>query len=892
MILNQVKTTYLSAISVSSLMLVIMLSILTLPQAFAAEEVAQETKTVQSETAEINAEKTIAGTEVSAKDKQSEPKETDEPTTELPSNTVEQVVVAETDVAETDVAEPVAEEAIAEEPDVAEPGINEPIAAEKSEQVDLTLLAENSLESFEAEFYSLKDKIASLSRSADDYEELYARLRPVLTQKTEQLYQLMNRDNVDLKLMSQMANDAEFQDIFSRVREIKNFYLLRQQIFNEASEEFRDLLTSSKLNGVTEAKLEASYVQLQVLIITKATLQRTLEIPERFQVAPVAIIINICVLLFAIVVFRLWRKWAKTGLAQQRQKIMAVRPRTPLRMKAARAIWYFEHTRKPLEWLLFINFILANIDILQIPIIISVVGTIALWVSLTFFAFNFISKMIERGKQNMLKDITKKQSASLKWVIWWAGWYKLSFELTAIFIANGTIFSWLESIFQILLLPVYIFFIYQWRQDCFNYIDEERDTPALIRKLVTIRVGTRGFINANIALLFVVYFFLTKFFLSLISKVESGRRITAEIYRKKLIVDNKDLIEKSKSLDSLDADKRKIFIDGQDTQTDSVFAGPVESILQMANSDERSHIAVIGERGIGKTHLLKEINQQYPKSLIVNCNEDFDDVIKSVKEQLGIESEHVKTAEIIKALQEQEIDLFLLDNCHRMLTPDTSGQREIRRLFGWVNELKGLGLWVMTYTSSSWKLFNALGIANGFFAKKIELKKWSEEQICELFEKRCAEAEINIDYSNLLIPRQLADLEDSTIEQRNKAGVYRIIWGYADGNPAIACRTLADSLVIDNGKLIAKLPSYPQSNVIEGFEINTLLVLRVISQFGRCGVQDIIQNLRLHGLVVNSAIAACVAQGIIEQVNGRYQVSWLWYREVSKFLARQNLLTR
>ncbi|TRX55905.1 ATP-binding protein [Thalassomonas sp. M1454] len=874
MIVNKVKKTYLSALSVSSLMLVLMLNVFAAPQVLAEENIAPETEVTSSETA---TQETVAVQNESSNAQTSEGAPEKAPTE---SNTQDKS--ADDALLEVTPEQEANENAVVEEP----------VTANEAEPVDLTLLEENSLESFEAEFYDLKDKIASLSRSADDYEELYARLRPVLTQKTEQLYAIMNSDGVDLKLMSQMQNDAQFQDIFSRVREIKNFYLLRQQIFNEATEEFRALLTSSKLNGITEAKLEASYVQLQLLIITKATFQRTLEIPARFEVAPLDIVINIGFLLFAIIVFRLWRKWAKTGLAEQRQKIMSSRPRSALKMKAARAIWYFEHTRKPLEWLLFINFILANIDILQIPIIIEVVGTVALWLSLTFFAFTFVSKMIERGKQNVLKGISKKQSASLKWVIWWCGWYKLSFELTAIFIANGTIFSWLETIFLILLLPVYVFFIFQWRQDCFTYADEERDTPNFIRKLIEVRTGSRGFINANIALLFVIYFFLTKFFLSLISKVESGRRITAEIYRKKLLNDNSELLEKSKDLASLDDDKRKIFIDGLGTQIDSVFEGPVESIVKMANSDERSHIAVIGERGIGKTHLLKEITQQYPKSLVVNCNEDFDDVIKSVKEQLGIDSENVKTSEIIKALQEQEIDLFLLDNCHRMLTPDTSGQREIRRLFGWVNELKGLGLWVMTYTSSSWKLFNALGIATGFFAKKIELKKWSEEQICQLFDKRCLEAEIEIDYSNLIIPRQLADIEDGTIEQRNKAGVYRIIWGYADGNPAIACRTLADSLIIDNDKLIAKLPSYPDSHIIEAFEINTLLVLRVISQFGRCGVQDIIQNLRLHGLVVNSAIAACVAQGIIEQVNGRYQVSWLWYRTVSKYLARQNLLTR
>ena len=500
--------------------------------------------------------------------------------------------------------------------------------------------------------------------------------------------------------------------------------------------------------------------------------------------------------------------------------------------------------------------------------------------------------MIERGKQNVLKNITKKQSASLKVAVWWVGWYKLSFELTDIFIANGTIYSWLETVFLLLLLPVYIFFILQWRSDCFNYIDEERDAPELIKKLITERKGVKGFIFANVALVFVVYFVASKVFLSLISKVESGRRITAEIYRKKLLNDNTELLEKTKSAASLYPDIYKILIDSNNSNVTSVFKGPVDKVVKMLENKERSHIAITGERGIGKTQFLQDLAKQHGKAIILNCTEDFSDILKSTKNQLGLDGDNIKTSEIVKAIKEQEIDLILLDNCHRLLTAEASGQREIRRLYGWINELKGLALWVLTFDSSSWSLLNALGIATGFFSSNIQLKNWSEDQISELFEQRCKEAEIKIDFGQLIIPRQLADIEDDSIESRNKSGIYRIIWGYADGNPAVACRTFADSIIYNEGKLVAKLPISPNGKIIENFDINSLLVLRVLCQFGRCSVNDIVKNLRLHGLVVNSALAACVAQGIVEQVNGRYQITWFWFRTASKYLARQNLLTR
>ncbi|KGJ99359.1 ATP-binding protein [Thalassotalea sp. ND16A] len=776
-----------------------------------------------------------------------------------------------------------------------QPETAEPIETEiqyLAEPINSEYLSDNSLEQFEAEFYELQDKIANLNRSADDYEQLYGRIRPVIVEKTEQLYQRIQHQDVDLRLLTQVRNEDEFIELFSQAREIKKFYLLRHNIFVEATDEFRELLTSTKLNGINEAKLEFSYVRLQMLIIVKATIQRVLEVPERFNLAPVDIFINLVMIFIAIVVLQKWRTWAKTGLPLWRQKILEVRPRTPGRMKAARAIWYFENTRTPIEWLLFIKFILGSIDIVQIQILIDVVSTLAFWLCLTYFVFSFLSKMIERGKQNVLKNISIKQSASLKLAVWWLGWYKLSFELTAIFIAYGTIFAWLETLFLFLLLPVYVFFIFQWRNDCFNYIEAERDAPQLIKKLITERKGIKGFFSANVALIFVIYFVSTKVFLSLISRVESGRRITAEIYRKKLLSDNNELLEKTKSAASLYPELNEILIASNESNIASVVEGPTSKVMTMLEHKERSHLAVIGERGIGKSHLLKNLAAEHGKAISLNCSEDFSAVIESMKSQLGLAAENIKTADIVKALKAQEIDLILLDNCHRLLTAEASGQREIRRLYGWINELKGLALWVLTFDSSSWSLLNALGIATGFFANTIVLKTWTEDQISELFDQRCQQADINIDFSQLIIPRQLADIEDDSVEGRNQSGIFRIIWGYADGNPAIACRTFASSIIYDQGKLIAKLPAYPESKIIENYDINSLLVLRVLCQFGRCSVNDIVNNLRLHGLVVNSALAACVAQGIVEQISGRYQITWLWFREVSKYLARQNLLTR
>ncbi|MDN3652062.1 ATP-binding protein [Thalassotalea ponticola] len=753
-----------------------------------------------------------------------------------------------------------------------------------------TVTTDNDLPYFQAQLERIKQAESMVSPQTAEYKALYKRIRPIIISKTQQLYDKASAPGVDLTLL---GNDPpNTSDVLQSAVELAGFYQLRSSLFTLVDRSYQQLLTSTKPIAIKEAKLEARYLTTQLVVIVKSSVQRVLELPQRFIAAPIDLSINLLLIVLAIYLFYRWRAFAKTGLPLWRKKILEVRPRTSKRIKVARAIWYFDQIRAPLEWFLLFSFILSNLDILQLPVVNDFFATLIFWLFIIVFVFRLLKTLIERGKQNLLRNMSDGQSLSLNLAVWWFGCYKLSIALTALFIPHGTIISWLKIAFLLLLIPVYIFFIKQWRDDCFTYMDQESDASESVLSLISQRTGLRGFISANIALILVVYYAISRGFLALVSKVESGRRITAEIYHKKLVADNAQLQEQSHLLSPLTEQQYETFIDSEQGFVESVIKAPLDNVLAMLAQHERSHIAITGERGIGKSYFLKALAKQYPNSLQINCSEDFNDIILQVQNQLGLTGEQIKTADIITALQEQQIDLILLDNCHRLLTPEISGQRDIRRLYGWINELKGLCLWVLTFDSSSWALLNALGIATGFYSKTIALRAWSEEQITELLDLRCQQLNIDVDYNSLVIPRQLVDIEDEAIDKRNKFGIYRIIWGYAEGNPAIACRTLAKSICNDNDKYIARLPIYPESKVLEGLDINALLVLRSICQFGRCKTNDIVNNLRLHGLVVNSALTATLAQGILERVEGRYQISWLWFRTVSKYLARQNLLPR
>jgi hypothetical protein len=175
----------------------------------------------------------------------------------------------------------------------------------------------------------------------------------------------------------------------------------------------------------------------------------------------------------------------------------------------------------------------------------------------------------------------------------------------------------------------------------------------------------------------------------------------------------------------------------------------------------------------------------------------------------------------------------------------------------------------------------------------LELPLWTEERIRDLIDLRCTEADISPDFGDLVLPRQLDEIDYETIDERNRLAFNRILWNAADGNPAVALQIWVDSLSVSpDGKIIVNIPRFPEIRELEGLNITTLLVLRVITQSGLATQDDILESLRLPIAEVAGAVRFSMQRGWIEEINGRYRLTWKWFRGITRVLSRQNLLPR
>jgi hypothetical protein len=177
----------------------------------------------------------------------------------------------------------------------------------------------------------------------------------------------------------------------------------------------------------------------------------------------------------------------------------------------------------------------------------------------------------------------------------------------------------------------------------------------------------------------------------------------------------------------------------------------------------------------------------------------------------------------------------------------------------------------------------------------IELPAWTEEHLSALLEQRNAEAGIEPDFSLVQIPSEHAVTDFDTAEERNKAGVYRMLWTISGGNPAIALLIWSNCLYYDStvgDQLLVRLPVQLSTRDLDSAAHNVMLVLRCIAQADLISEADIVDNLRLPTGAVSSAMHYCESRGWIEEYDGRYRISMQWFRTITRVLARQNLLAR
>jgi hypothetical protein len=235
----------------------------------------------------------------------------------------------------------------------------------------------------------------------------------------------------------------------------------------------------------------------------------------------------------------------------------------------------------------------------------------------------------------------------------------------------------------------------------------------------------------------------------------------------------------------------------------------------------------------------------------------------------------------------------LLDDAHVHVRTVVGGLEEFDELVAVARRHSRHALWVLGFDDCVWQFLSRARGIQPLFDDVISLERWSEERIGSLIEGRSISAGLRPSFEDLLdelpVGSDEIDKEDALRERRT--GFYRLLWDYARGNPGVALHAWRSNVGADKGgNAHVRHLKTPNAGELDGLPYPTLFVLRATLQLAPASAADIERATQLTAMEVSDAIRYSVAHGYLQERGGRVDITWDWFRPITRVLQRRHLL--
>jgi hypothetical protein len=676
--------------------------------------------------------------------------------------------------------------------------------------------------------------------------------------------------------------------------EMTVLYYLRNQVLGIVSSGFRSRITGTGIDGIQSAKAELEYILLTFRCWIHKLPQMGRRTITNLLSDPVPVLLVILRVSVAVVIFLWWRHWALKGIPGIRNKILDVTPRKWINIALANLLWYLNHVRSPLEWGLMLSICFNIVDTTEGQILHGLLWLKVKWFLMAWFAVAFVGAMSTRGATGRDSKSANLRMRSIWLFAIWTLVVALASSITADVAGKGTIYVWVRTFSKVLVVPVLLLLTYWWRPEIYRILENETHRPVYVKKILQYQRGLRSYFGAVIGAVYLIVNHFRLWLLKGVTTFEGGRFLIANLTRLEAMRVSERQQQKSKGKPISDDMHRRLF-EADDDLVESYCDSHLDRMADLVRQRKKGAAVLVAERGGGRTQLLRRLDRCFEEKLVIfECPiGGFEKFQEAFAESLDLQISDFTTETITERLQEAEIEIIGIDNIDRLSRPVLGGQRELDRLAELVRAVQGEVFWFFGVNWAAWQYISSVRASGLFLDDVIMLPAWTEVQIRQLVELRSSRAGIKPDFGELSLPRQFEDIDYDTVEERNRYGFFRILWNASDGNPIVALQLWADSLrVLPDSRIQVSLPQLPATSELENVHITVLLTLRVIAQSEMANQEEIIASLRFPANEIAGALRLATNRGWVELVNGRYRLSWKWFRSITRVLARQNLLVR
>lgn len=253
-----------------------------------------------------------------------------------------------------------------------------------------------------------------------------------------------------------------------------------------------------------------------------------------------------------------------------------------------------------------------------------------------------------------------------------------------------------------------------------------------------------------------------------------------------------------------------------------------------------------------------------------------------------------RAEDIIQRIKEAAPRAILIDDAQRIIRPAVGGLDELDELIAVARRASTATMWVLAIDVTVWEFVRQARGAEPMFDAVHALGPWTDESIAELLRSRTAAARMRPSFDDPMV----VDIDGAERGARvisTELDYYRLLWDYAGGNPAVALTFWRRSLWESEGKTSVRLFDAPSAAQLDRLPDETLFVLRAVVQLGEPSAVEIENATMLPERQIVDALRFALKSGYIEPApgesqSGRVRVTWPWYRAITRCLQRKHLL--
>ncbi len=321
----------------------------------------------------------------------------------------------------------------------------------------------------------------------------------------------------------------------------------------------------------------------------------------------------------------------------------------------------------------------------------------------------------------------------------------------------------------------------------------------------------------------------------------------------------------------------------------------VERIAQWEVGNEGLSLALIGERGAGKSSWLLELARRtavQPRWLRLTRRLMTEEAISVALSEALLEETVRDLEAFATSLENGPKRILIIEHGQDLILRTVGGTAAYEALMNLVARVSHRVMFVVSFSRYAWKFLDQRYRGRNLFTAEYVLDGWPEDAIGQLIEVRMEAAGCEADFRDLLLDPLVGDELQEELA-RTAERFRRLLWDYADGNPRVAIHYWLRSLVPvpgDPARMKIHLFIAPDDKDLEALEEESTFALASIAIHENLTLDEMASALAYPREVCLAAVGHLRSQGMIAVAEGTYRVTPKHYRSVVRYLRRKNLI--